>query len=65
MMPIRALTFRQRCERPREQVAAVQWIVTKRHMPAAYVIFGPPGTGKTSTLVEAALQVCMGGCLGL
>lgn len=39
------------------QKDAVQRIVTARGRPAPYVVLGPPGTGKTVTLVEAILQV--------
>ncbi|XP_002992741.2 probable RNA helicase SDE3 [Selaginella moellendorffii] len=39
-----------------EQMSAVQEIVAKRGAPP-YIIFGPPGTGKTVTVVEAILQV--------
>ncbi|EFJ06221.1 hypothetical protein SELMODRAFT_430895 [Selaginella moellendorffii] len=39
-----------------EQMSAVQEIVAKRGAPP-YIVFGPPGTGKTVTVVEAILQV--------
>jgi len=39
-----------------EQWRAVSRIVDRSHMPYPFVVFGPPGTGKTTTLVEAILQ---------
>ncbi|XP_062852676.1 putative helicase mov-10-B.1 [Trichomycterus rosablanca] len=44
-----------------EQKAAVQHIVSGQSKPAPYLIFGPPGTGKTVTVVEAIKQVCKSG----
>ena len=38
------------------QRCAVDAIVKATHRNVPYVIFGPPGTGKTTTLVEAVLQ---------
>ncbi|XP_072930032.1 putative helicase mov-10-B.1 isoform X2 [Epargyreus clarus] len=40
-----------------EQRAAVEHIVAKSSGTAPYVLHGPPGTGKTATIVEAILQV--------
>eukprot|EP00064_Thunnus_orientalis_P003812 superscaffoldBa00000326_g3823 len=40
-----------------EQFQAVQHIVAGSSKPAPYLVFGPPGTGKTATLVEAIKQI--------
>lgn len=40
-----------------EQQAAVQRIVNSHLRPMPYIIFGPPGTGKTTTVVEAIYQL--------
>lgn len=42
-----------------EQCSAVKNIVLGLHRPYPFLLFGPPGTGKTVTLVEALNQVCL------
>ncbi|XP_044065664.1 putative helicase mov-10-B.2 [Siniperca chuatsi] len=44
-------------EKNPEQYQAVQHIVAGSSKPAPYLVFGPPGTGKTVTLVEAIKQI--------
>lgn len=41
----------------REQITAIRNIINMTSFPAPYILFGPPGTGKTSTIVEAVLQI--------
>lgn len=44
-------------EKNPEQYQAVQHIVAGSSKPAPYLVFGPPGTGKTVTVVEAIKQI--------
>uniref|UniRef100_A0A8C3G5A4 RNA helicase n=1 Tax=Cyclopterus lumpus TaxID=8103 RepID=A0A8C3G5A4_CYCLU len=53
----RPAMFNQQLENNPEQHAAVQRIVAGSSKPAPHLVFGPPGTGKTMTLVEAMHQV--------
>lgn len=49
--------FDSKLEKNPEQYQAVQHIVAGSSKPAPYLVFGPPGTGKTVTLAEAIKQV--------
>uniref|UniRef100_A0AAY5K1W3 RNA helicase n=1 Tax=Esox lucius TaxID=8010 RepID=A0AAY5K1W3_ESOLU len=51
------LLYDKALEQNPEQYSAVQNIVAGSSRPAPYLVFGPPGTGKTVTLVEAIKQV--------
>jgi len=39
-------------------MSAIKHIVAGTSRPAPFLVFGPPGTGKTVTIVEAMKQVC-------
>ncbi|XP_033121763.1 putative helicase MOV-10 isoform X2 [Anneissia japonica] len=49
--------FDRTLESNAEQRAAVRHIAEGASRPAPYLVFGPPGTGKTVTIVEAIKQV--------
>uniref|UniRef100_A0A672P211 RNA helicase n=1 Tax=Sinocyclocheilus grahami TaxID=75366 RepID=A0A672P211_SINGR len=51
------LLFDQKLDNNLEQKTAVCNIVAGTSKPAPYLVFGPPGTGKTVTIVEAIKQV--------
>ncbi|XP_058836477.1 putative helicase mov-10-B.1 [Topomyia yanbarensis] len=50
--------FRSSIASNEEQMTAVRNIVNRTSFPSPYLLFGPPGTGKTTTLVEAIAQIC-------
>ncbi|XP_037540408.1 putative helicase mov-10-B.2 [Nematolebias whitei] len=49
--------FDWQLEKNPEQYQAVQHIVAGSSRPAPYLVFGPPGTGKTVTVVESIKQI--------
>ncbi|XP_073326374.1 putative helicase mov-10-B.1 [Pagrus major] len=49
--------FDSKLEKNPEQYQAVQHIVAGSSIPGPYLVFGPPGTGKTVTLAEAIKQI--------
>uniref|UniRef100_A0A8C4I789 RNA helicase n=1 Tax=Dicentrarchus labrax TaxID=13489 RepID=A0A8C4I789_DICLA len=51
------MMFNRQLENNPQQQAAVQRIIAGSSKPAPHLVFGPPGTGKTITLVEAMNQV--------
>ena len=55
--PVQIECFDDRVSSNPEQLAAVQAIVEQTSGSAPFIVFGPPGTGKTVTLVEAIKQV--------
>ena len=50
--------YDRKLEENEEQKTAVHHIVSGTSRPAPYILFGPPGTGKTVTMVESIKQVC-------
>ena len=49
--------FDRKIEKNDKQKQAVQHILEGCSKPYPYLVFGPPGTGKTVTIVEAIKQV--------
>lgn len=41
----------------KEQQIAIKNIVNRTSFPSPYIIFGPPGTGKSTTIIEAIAQI--------
>lgn len=54
----RLTCFNKNVQDNSEQFTAVKNILLGVHRPYPYLLFGPPGTGKTVTVVEALKQIC-------
>ncbi|KAH9825185.1 P-loop containing nucleoside triphosphate hydrolase protein [Melampsora americana] len=50
--------FNRNFETNPPQQDAIANILNRRHPEVPFIVFGPPGTGKTAVLVEAVLQLC-------
>ncbi|KFW74564.1 Putative helicase MOV-10, partial [Manacus vitellinus] len=61
--PFQPRWFDRKLQANEEQRRAVTHIVTGMSRPAPYLIFGPPGTGKTVTVVEGRQQGTWGSVL--
>ncbi|MED6254758.1 hypothetical protein ATANTOWER_032834 [Ataeniobius toweri] len=60
LMPVTAKFVRTpMLENNPEQQKAVRHILARSAKPAPYLIFGPPGTGKTVTLIEVIKQIVL------
>ncbi|XP_060073459.1 putative helicase MOV-10 [Ylistrum balloti] len=57
ILPERLILFNKDLESNPEQRRAIENIVAGISRPAPYLVFGPPGTGKTVTIVEAMMQI--------
>jgi len=49
--------YDQKIEANAQQLSAIKHILAGTSRPAPFLVFGPPGTGKTVTIVEAMKQV--------
>lgn len=49
--------FNKAIEKNPQQQSAIRNIVYNSSQNSPYLVFGPPGTGKTVTLVETIMQV--------
>ncbi|XP_069141749.1 putative helicase MOV-10 isoform X2 [Argopecten irradians] len=57
IIPLPLVFYNKELESNDEQKLAIQEIVSGISRPAPYLVFGPPGTGKTVTIVEAMMQI--------
>ncbi|KAG6438499.1 hypothetical protein O3G_MSEX000020 [Manduca sexta] len=59
VIPVRPIAkfYNPHIKRNKQQKSAVEHIVAGSSGLAPYIVFGPPGTGKTMTIVEAIIQL--------
>ncbi|OWF53196.1 putative helicase MOV-10 isoform X2 [Mizuhopecten yessoensis] len=57
ILPLPLMLYNKDLENNDEQKKAIHNILSGISRPAPYLVFGPPGTGKTVTIVEAMMQI--------